>query len=1097
MTDDRSLPGELRSSNPSQIGPYPIQRELGRGGMGVVYGAMDPRLDRRIAIKVLSARLSKDPQWRSRFEREAKLLAAMNHPNIAIIYSLEYDEGRGADYLTMEWIQGRNLSEILARGAMSIPDALTIGRQVLRALEAAHEQGIVHRDLKPLNIMVTPEAHVKVLDFGLATRALPVEAANTADLTGAFEAETPEEQDLPLEGREVDGDTLVTPPPIAPGGETQPSVTDSRAGTPGYMSPEQILGDVPDLRADIWAFGCVLLECLTGSRAFEGETPIEMAQATLRSAPRLDNLPKRTPETVRRLLDSCLQSDIEARPSSAALVRAVLEDALHTRDWERDPAVPPASGSASGSDKISEGSGNLPQALTSFVGRERELDQLGQSLKKARLLTLTGAGGSGKTRLALRIAERCRERYANGVWLIELAPLTRADDVVATVARTLSVPDAAGRSTLDGIVETLAARHTLLILDNCEHVVESAAALVHAIVSRTNRVQIVATSREALDVEGEETFSVPTLHMGAAESLSFEEQCELEAVRLFSDRARHHVPGFDLTPQNIESVIHICRRLDSLPLALELAAARLRVLSLPDIVRRLDDRFRLLKGGARTDLPHHRTLEALIEWSHAQLNEPEQILFRRLSLFRGGWSLEAAESICADETLEEWEVLDALTRLIDKSLVVFDPGEAPSSDGHVSSSTGGEGSAPRYFMLETVREYAHARHREAADRDAVEEKWTAHFQSLVQARAAELVSAKQASALAVLDRESDNIRAATLHAIDAGDGATALSLAGGMTRYWLIRGTWREAQDLQKRALGLPSAQAPTIERGVALNGLASTLYQLHELEDSIRVYRDAVDLFERNSAHQRAATPLLNLSNCYRMLGKLDDAAEAIDASMRYIPEDDRWMKAAAYTNSGSVALLRGRYDEARDRYEAGLALQRENGDRVQEAAVLMNLGLVAHKQGDFRRAITHHEGAARIFEELGDNNIRATTYGNLGLAHLMLGEYEDARHAIRRTLEIVNETGGLENFVHSMECLAIIAWEHKQDPETATRLLAFAQAKREAAPLPRPPDDQQGWVEQRDRWKAAQGDQRFEELCDQGRALSDEDALTLAEGV
>ena len=343
---------------------------------------------------------------------------------------------------------------------------------------------------------------------------------------------------------------------------------------------------------------------------------------------------------------------------------------------------------------------NLPAELSTFIGRNSELAELTQTLVAGRLTTLTGVGGVGKTRLGLRVANELAATFADGVWLVELAGLSDPSLVPRALATVLAVHEQPDRSMTDVLADVLRPRQLLVALDNCEHLIEACAALVVTLLRACPGLHVLATSREALGVPGEQVWPVPPLSLPDPSSGEALRQLEAsEAVRLFVARCRDALPGFALAEQNAPAVVEICRRLDGLPLAIELAAARIRGLTPEQIAARLDDRFRLLAGGSRTALPRHRTLRGTIEWSHDLLSEPERILFRRLAVFAGGWTVEAAEGICSGDGIAAEDVLDLLLKLVERSLVVADR----------------SGPAVRYRMLETIREYAAERLREAGE----------------------------------------------------------------------------------------------------------------------------------------------------------------------------------------------------------------------------------------------------------------------------------------------------------------------------------------------------------------------------------------------
>ncbi|MDT5292967.1 MAG: hypothetical protein QOF88_7856, partial [Mycobacterium sp.] len=405
---------------------------------------------------------------------------------------------------------------------------------------------------------------------------------------------------------------------------------------------------------------------------------------------------------------------------------------------------------------------NLPVQLTSFVGRDAEGIQLRELLTENRVVTLTGAGGVGKTRLAVQVANQLADEYADGVRYVDLAPITDPELVAVTVARALGLPDQPGRSTMDTVLRFVRDRQLLVVLDNCEHLLDASAELVVAVLSGAARLTLLATSREAIGVAGEVSWRVPSLSLAD------------EAIELFTDRARHARTDFTVTDDNAAAVGEICARLDGLPLAIELAAARVRALSLAEILDSLHDRFRLLTGGARTAVRRQQTLRASVDWSHALLTGPERVLFRRFAVFLGGFDLDAAQTVAGGGDVERFQVLDQLTLLVDKSLVVAD----------------NSGGRTRYRLLETVRQYALEKLGESGEADAVRSRHRDHYTTLAAALDAPAGSDYERR-LEQAEVEIDNLRAAFGWSRENSDTELALALASSLQPLWLARGRLR------------------------------------------------------------------------------------------------------------------------------------------------------------------------------------------------------------------------------------------------------------------------------------------------------------------
>jgi predicted ATPase/transcriptional regulator with XRE-family HTH domain len=475
---------------------------------------------------------------------------------------------------------------------------------------------------------------------------------------------------------------------------------------------------------------------------------------------------------------------------------------------------------------------NLPAPLTSFVGRVAEIAEIEARLREGsnppRLLTLIGFGGSGKTRLALRVAEDVRGDYPDGVWLVDLSALADHTLVADAVAATLSVPTQSGRPVLTSVVDYLYSKKVLLVFDNCEHLVVACAELASTVLSRCPAVTILATSRERLGIDGEASWPVPPLAAPPHGDLpAVNELVRYDAVRLFVERARTVRPAFALTTRNGSAVVQICHRLDGIPLAIELAAALVRVLTVEQIDRRLDDRFALLTGGSRNGDPRHHTLRATVDWSFGLLNEAERILLRRLAVFNGGWTLDAAAGICVGEEIAEAEVLELLTSLVDKSLVVAD-GE---TDG-----------VERYRLLETLRQFGWERLAASGEATEVQKRHAAYFLALVDGCVRKQTSEGPVSRSwdDGLEAEQANLRA-TLVWYGDNDSANGLRMAAGLSWYWVFHDNLAEGEGWLSAFL----AQTPgeTIVRGRALLGLATLKRNRGDLDTAQRLYEQSLAL--------------------------------------------------------------------------------------------------------------------------------------------------------------------------------------------------------------------------------------------------------------
>jgi predicted ATPase/DNA-binding NarL/FixJ family response regulator len=602
---------------------------------------------------------------------------------------------------------------------------------------------------------------------------------------------------------------------------------------------------------------------------------------------------------------------------------------------------------------------NLPLQLSSFVGREREMAEVERLLGDHRLVTLTGPGGSGKTRLALAGASEVAEDFEDGVWLVELAPLSDPGLVPQAVASVLGVRETPDTPLADSLCLHLESREALLVVDNCEHLVEACADLAETLLRSCPELHILATSREMLGVPGETLFAVPPLSLpDPHHPSSAGDHSRDDASVLFVERARAVRPGFALTEGNAMPVARVCYHLEGIPLAIELAAARVKVLSVEQISRRLEVSFKLLAGGGRTALAHHGTLLATMEWSHELLGQDERVLFRRLSVFVGGFTLEAAEGVCTGEGLEEGEVLDLLTHLVDKSLVLV--------------TEGGEES--RYRLLETVRQYASEKLEESGEAEEVRRSHAAWFLALAEVAGPLMMGPDQVGSLDRTWREQYNFRAAVRFFLDGKDADRAVSLTWAFWRYWWVTGLQSEARRWMEEVLeggDLPEDDAHRARRAQA--NLIIGTYAWSEgdlasaipaLEEGLRLSREADDV-----RGQAIGLMLLGLVDVAERNG--ERSRERFEESLRFFRisgESEKWGEAHTLAYLGLAPLLEGEPEPARRCFEEGLAAARAAGDRVAAHQALYTLGLLALAERDFDQADEYLREGLSLADEVRD---------------------------------------------------------------------------------------------------------------------------------
>ena len=680
---------------------------------------------------------------------------------------------------------------------------------------------------------------------------------------------------------------------------------------------------------------------------------------------------------------------------------------------------------------------NLPIQLTSFIGRAREIAEVKRLLGATRLVTLTGSGGGGKTRLALQVAADVVDGYPDGVWLAEFAPIADPALVPKTVASALKVPEQPGREMTDTLVGTLRSKALLLVLDNCEHLLAACANLAVALLRACPQVHTLATSREGLGVPGETLWQVPSLSVpeDIRQLPPSNELVLYDAVRLFVDRAVATAPGFAVTKENAPAVAQVCHRLDGIPLAIELAAARIKVLSVEQIAARLDDRFRLLTGGSPILLPRHQTLRGAIDWSYNLLSELERGLLRRLSVFAGGWTLEAAESVCAGGSVEAAVILDLLTSLVDKSLVLAETqrGEA------------------RYRLLETMRQYGWDKLQESGEVNDFRGRHRDWYLTLAEQAASELKGARQALWLERLENEHDNLRAALEWSRADRNGAEAgLRLAGALVVFWIRHGHWSEGRWWTESALAR-GAEAPPAAALKALHG--------------------AANLARRQGDYSRArALAEKGLRTCREL--------------------EDNQMGAWFLFRLGQVAYLQEQYERATALLEKSLNSSHE---RSLIGIVLADLGLVARYQGDYARAIVFYNKSLDVLNEIGDKWHIALVHRSLGYVALAQNDYVRASAFLVQGLNLCGELGDRYVTQGCLQGLARVA-HGTGHYERAVRLFGAAKALREVLGALLPPVDQADHDKSVASARAALGGPAFAAAWAEGRAMTLEQAIEYA---
>ena len=688
---------------------------------------------------------------------------------------------------------------------------------------------------------------------------------------------------------------------------------------------------------------------------------------------------------------------------------------------------------------------NLPIQLTSFIGREREIEEVKGLLSTSRLITLTGAGGCGKTRLALKIAADLLEEYMDGVWLMEMAPLKDPNLVPQAIASVLSVSEKPDSSLMDTLSDYLKPKGSLLVIDNCEHMIEACAELAEALLQVCPYLKIMATSREGLGIGGEIQWSVSPLSLPDLQYLQSVEVAALthyEAIKLFIDRASTSLPDFKVTHRNVSKVAGICHRLDGIPLAIELAAALVKVLSVEQILTRLDDRFRLLTGGSRTTTPHQQTLAATTDWSYNLLSQSERVLLNRLSVFAGGFTLEAAETICTDTVKEKVgirpnEILALLTHLVNKSLVLVE--EAPSDEGiseEDSSFEEREGEV-RYRLLETIRQYAQDKLLEAGEGLILRGRHLKWAQGLAEQAEPELQGPDQGSWLERLEREHDNLREALRWAEEKGETEAGLRLGGALWRFWLVRGHLSEGRKQLASLIAPSEASTPTEDRAKVLTGVGTLAHNQGDYAASRSFYEESLGVNRESGNKEGIATTLNNLGWIAWRQGDYAAAHSLSEESLDLHRElGDKRGTSLSLNNLGYSAQFRGNFSPARSFHEESLLLQRELGDKRGIAFSLNNLGWVVQKQGDYKQAAELLEEALTLFREVGEKQLTAFVLSILADVVRDQVDYGRATVLLEESVPLFREIGDKWGIAFALSILGKVGFE-QGDYGRATTLL------------------------------------------------------------
>ncbi len=958
------------------LGHYRVLAKVGEGGMGDVFRATDTKLGREVALKVLPPAMAANADRLERFRREAKALAALDHPGIVTVFSVE--EADGVHFLTMQLVEGEPLDRLIPEGGLPVERILEIATALAEALAAAHGKGIVHRDLKPANVMITSDGRVKVLDFGLAKVS-----GSSHEARGGTE--------LPTEMLTRDGIVM---------------------GTAPYMSPEQVQGGALDHRTDIFSLGVMLHEMATGRRPFQGRSSADLLAAILRDAvPPVTGVRPDLPANLTRVIRRCLEKDAGQRFQTARDVSNELRSARTGADDEVSRILRPP-----------------PESSTPLLGREKTLEAAARLLQSgARLLTITGYGGTGKTRFAMELFHRLASGCAGGAAFVSFASVTAAADVLPTLATALAIPEAQGRSALDALGTVVGSRDVLLVLDNLEQVLE-AAEDVAALLARCPKLRVIATSRAPLKVGAETEFSLPPLELPAAGARELEALGRCPSVALFVQRAAKVKPGFALNEANAAAIVEICRRLDGLPLALELAAARARILEPAALLQRLDHALDLLTSGDR-DLPiRQRTLRTAISWSYSLLDAQEQRLLRRLSCFHEGWTLEAMEQVC-HTTDERHRALDELDSLVEKGLVRV------------------VGESGRFALLETIRAFAAEQLHASGEVERTRNAHADYFVAFAERVAFDLRTPGQLEAMrrAHLDDANSHAAIAWLtgraHAGDSEALEAALLLCGHQDWFWHISGQHQTARVAYATLLTLAADRTPSRGRALSWLGAGMVSTTTDEWERSLGEWTRGFEDGEALGDAKIAAEGRMGMGYCNLGLGRIDAAAEALDDAIARAAPADAFMQALAMSVQAMLLFATGEHEAGVALVQAARRIQERIGDHEGGGVAQSFLAQMTFAQGDPGRASTLYGEALAMLEAVGDYPEVARVHCEMGWTALAASDTRAATESFRRAVHAYEGVGSARGTGQALLGLAAVEAAEGRS-ERAVAIAAAAEA-------------------------------------------------------
>ena len=1023
-----------------QLGNYRLLRLLGRGGFADVYLGEHIYLKSQAALKVM--RMSLTGEERDAFIKEAQTLMQLAHPNIVRVLDFAIEDDQ--PFLVMIYAPNGTLRERHPAGSrLPVDTIVTYVEQVASALQHAHDQGFIHRDIKPENMLLGTDSEVLLSDFGLSVFASRTDPQYSTH-----------------------------------------QIAQAVAGTSRYMAPEQLQGH-PQPASDQYALGVVVYEWLCGTSPFLG-TPIEIAMQHLSRppSPLREQVPDLSP-AIEEVVQRALAKEPEQRFASVKDFAMVLQDAAQAASPSLTFHAPVAERKVLRRAIKPEPLWKVPTTFTTLVGREQDVAAIEAMLirPEVRLLTLLGTGGIGKSRLALQVARRMRAFFADGVCFVGLASTSDPTLIPLIIEETLGIRQSVNLSIFKQVEFFLRDKHLLLILDNFEQVV-TAAPLIEDLLTACPLLKIVVTSRAVLHLQAEYEYPVAPLTLpDLKQSPAGEDFVNSAAIALFVQRAQAALPSFRLTQANAHTIAQICVQLDGLPLAIELAAARSRLLPPQALLARLSRRFEVLTGGAQTLPERQQTLRNTLKWSYDLMDANEQQLFRRLAVFVGGWTLEAVEALgnAVHETQDAVAVLNGMASLIDKSLV---------------RQVEKEGTEPRFAMLLTVREYGLDCLREYGEEERIQRVHAGYYLALAEEAEPHLRGAQQLLWLRRLDREQENLRAALGWLIAREEVEQPLRFCGALWWFWYTRGYWSEGRRWLKAVLALPATGERTAMRARALGAAGELAVHQGDEREAHRLLTESVALLREGADERELVIPLARLGEALIWQGELTAGVRLMQESIALCRKlGCTWELARVLFMFGYIAWLQGDLVQAVALAQESLQLARDLGDKHLIAYALNNLGYTTWLQGDLVQATALAEEGLLLTRELDDKALITLPLETLGSIVLSQGDLERAIACFTEGLSVSQELGNQAFIAWHLMGLARVAVAQAQ-LKRAARLLGAAEIRYDVNKELNP-NQREDYERMKSSVRAQLGEQAFAAAWAEGRTMTLEQILAATEPV